>query len=167
VRVSVKEVTMRRRDVIPVGPFILGFLGLVPFYAALLGGLFAPAPINGVAVTAFFTYGALILSFLGGTRWGFEVGSRPDGPSTVTLTFSIIPSLAALVAANSQYVSPMLGLGILMAGFLIMWAWDYGTSGGSTRRWPLWYRPLRTTLSLGAIIAIAIQIWITTGRPTL
>jgi hypothetical protein len=153
---------MRRRDITPKGPWVLGLLGLIPFYAALAGGQFAPAPYDGVSITAFFTYGALILSFLGGTRWGFEVGSRPDGPSTVTLGFSVIPSLAALVAANSQYVSPILGLGILMAGFVIMWLWDYGTSGGSTRRWPLWYRPLRTVLSLGAITAIAGQIWLTT-----
>jgi hypothetical protein len=154
---------MRRRDVTPKGPFVLGVLGLIPFYAALAGGQFAPAPFNGVAVTVFFTYGAVILSFLGGTRWGFEVGSRPDGPSTFTLAFSVLPSLAALVAANSQYVSPMLGLGILMTGFILMWLWDYASSGGSTRRWPLWYRPLRTALSLGAITAIAAQMWLTTG----
>jgi hypothetical protein len=153
---------MRRRDVTPKGPWVLGLLGLVPFYAALIGGQFAPAPFNGVATTVFFTYSALILSFLGGTRWGFEVGSRPDGPSTFTLAFAIIPSLGALVAANSQYVSPMLGLGILLAGFVVMWLWDYGSSGGSSRRWPLWYRPLRTALSLGAILAIVGQMWFTT-----
>jgi hypothetical protein len=153
---------MRRRDITPKGPWVLGLAGLIPFYAALAGGQFAPAPYGGVCVTILFAYGAIILSFLGGTRWGFEVGARPEGPGFFTLMFSVVPSFLGVIAAISQYQAPLLGLGILMAGFLIMWLWDYATSGGSTRRWPLWYRPLRTTLTLGACIAIGAQIWFTT-----
>ena len=151
---------MRRRDVTPKGPWVLGLLGLLPFYGALAGGQFAPSPFDGVAVTVFFVYGAIILSFLGGTRWGFEIGARPEGPGFFTLLFSILPSLLGLVAAISQYAAPLIGLGILLAGFSLMWLWDYATSGGSTRRLPLWYRPLRTALTLGAVIAISIQIWL-------
>jgi Protein of unknown function (DUF3429) len=154
---------MRRRDITPKGPWVLGLLGLIPFFATLAAGQMAPSPYNGVAVTAFFAYGALILSFLGGARWGFEIGARPEGPGFFTLFFAIIPSLVGLVAAVSQYVAPLLGLGILMAGFVLMWLWDYATSGGSTRRWPIWYRPLRSALTLGAVAAIAAQIWFTTG----
>jgi hypothetical protein len=154
---------MRRRDVTPKGPWVLGLLGLIPFFGTLAGGQLAPAPYDGVSTQAFFTYAAVILSFLGGARWGFEVGARPEGPGFFTLAFAILPSLVAWVAANSQYVSPLFGLSLLMAGFIIMWLWDYATSGGSTRRWPLWYRPLRTTLTLGAVIAIAGQIWFVTG----
>jgi Protein of unknown function (DUF3429) len=153
---------MRRRDITPKGPWVLGSLGLFPFYAALAGGQFASAPYNGVAVTVFFAYGAIILSFLGGTRWGFEIGSRPEGPGFFTLAFSLLPSLVGLVAAISQYVAPMLGLGLLLTGFVLTWLWDYATSGGSTRRWPLWYRPLRSALTLGALGAIGAQIWFTT-----
>lgn len=152
---------MRRRDITPKGPWVLGLCGLMPFFGALAGGQLAPSPYNGVATTIFFSYGAIILSFLGGTRWGFEIGSRPEGPGFFTLVFSIIPSLVGLVAAVSQYVSPLLGLGLLMAGFVLTWLWDYATSGGSTRRWPLWYRPLRTVLTLGAVIAIGGKIWFT------
>jgi hypothetical protein len=153
---------MRRRDITPKGPWVLGLAGLIPFYLALAGGQFAPGPYNGVAITVFYVYGAIILSFLGGTRWGFEVGARPEGPGFFTLVFSIVPSLVGLVAAVSQYVAPMLGLGLLATGFALTWLWDYATSGGSTRRWPLWYRPLRTVLTLGALAAIGAQIWFTT-----
>jgi Protein of unknown function (DUF3429) len=152
---------MRRRDISPKGPWVLGMAGLLPFYGALAGGQFAQAPYNGVATTIFFVYGAIILSFLGGTRWGFEIAARPEGPGFFTLLFSVLPSLIALVAAISQYASPMLGLSILMGGFFLMWLWDYATSGGSTRRWPLWYRPLRSVLTLGAMTAIGIRIWLT------
>jgi hypothetical protein len=153
---------MRRRDITPKGPWAIGLAGLLPFYAALAGGQFAGAPYNGVSVTVFFTYSAIILSFLGGTRWGFEIASRPEGPGFFTLFFAVVPSLVGLVAAVSQYVAPLLGLGLLLAGFIITWLWDYVTSGGSTRRWPLWYRPLRSVLTLGAIAAIGTQIWLTT-----
>ena len=154
---------MRRRDITPKGPWILGLLGLVPFYAALAGGQLAPAPLGGVCVTILYAYGAAILSFLAGTRWGFEVGARPDGPGFFTLLFSIIPIPMAVVAAISQYQAPLLGLGLLLGGFLVTWLWDYATSGGSTRRWPLWYRPLRTALTLGASIALGAQVWFTTN----
>jgi Protein of unknown function (DUF3429) len=135
---------MRRRDVTPKGPWVLGLAGLFPFFAALVGGQLAPAPYGGVCVTILF-----------------EVGARPEGPGFFTLLFSIIPSLIGVVAAISQYQAPLLGLGLLLGGFVIMWIWDYATSGGSTRRWPLWYRPLRTTLTLGACAAIGGQIWFT------
>jgi hypothetical protein len=153
---------MRRRDVTPRGPWVLGLAGLVPFYAAVVGGQLAPAPYGSVSVTILYVYGAVILSFLGGSRWGFEIGARPEGPGFFTMLFSVIPSLLAVVAAISQYESPLLGLGILLGGFVSMWIWDYATSGGSTRRWPLWYRPLRTTLTFGACAAIGIQIWFKT-----
>jgi hypothetical protein len=152
---------MRRRDITPKAPWILGIWGLVPFYASVLGGQMAPAPFSGVAVTIFYVYGAVILSFLGGTRWGLEVSARPEGPSFFTLLFAVIPSLLAVVGAISQYVGPFIGLGTLAAGFVMMWLWDYATSGGSTRRWPLWYRPLRTALTIGALGAIAAQAWFT------
>jgi uncharacterized membrane protein len=152
---------MRRRDVTPKGPWVLGLLGLVPLFAALAGGQLAPSPYSGVCVTIFYAYGAIILAFLGGTRWGFEVGARPEAPGTFTLVFSVVPCLLALVAAVSQYVAPLFGLAILAGGFLVMWLWDYAASGGSTRRWPLWYRPLRSVLTLGALIAIGAQLWFT------
>jgi hypothetical protein len=151
---------MRRRDIAPKVPWVLGLLGLVPFYGALAGGQLAPSPYDGVATTVFYAYGAIILSFLGGTRWGFEIGARPEGPGFFTLLFSVVPSLVGLVAAISQYASPLLGLSILLGGFFFMWLWDYFTSGGSTRRWPLWYRPLRTALTFGALVAIGVQIWL-------
>jgi hypothetical protein len=150
---------MRRRDVTPKSPWVLGLFGLVPFYAALAGGQLAPAPFDGVSISIFYVYSAVILSFLGGTRWGFEVSARPEGPGFFTLFFSIVPSLLAVIGAISQFVGPLIGLGTLALGFVMMWVWDYSTSGGSTRRWPLWYRPLRTALTLGALVAIASQVW--------
>lgn len=93
---------MRRRDIAPKSPWVIGLFGLLPFYGALAGTQFAPSPYDGVSTTVFYAYGAIILSFLGGTRWGFEIGARPEGPGFFTLLFSVLPSLIGLIASISQ-----------------------------------------------------------------
>jgi hypothetical protein len=151
---------MRRRDAVPRGPWVLGLAGLVPFVFGLLGAQYAQSPLNLVANTIFFAYGAIILSFLGGTRWGFEVAARPELPGWFTLFLSIIPSILGTLAMIAYYQWPQVALGILGAGFFLMLVWDLGSTGGSTRRWPQWYRPLRIVLSLGVLILLALKAWL-------
>jgi hypothetical protein len=69
--------------------------------------------------------------------------------------------LVAALAIVTQYVAPMIGLCMLAVGFILMWVWDFVSTGGSTRRWPLWYRPLRATLTLGALLALAGKAYLT------
>jgi Protein of unknown function (DUF3429) len=153
---------MRRRDAVPRGPWVLSIGGLLPFMATLVGSVFAPAPLDGVSTTIFYAYGAAILSFLGGTRWGFEIGARPDQPGWLTLVVAIVPSLLAASVAITQYVAPMLGLGLLSAGFFMMLVWDLASTGGGVRRWPNWYRPLRITMTLSVLVMLGIMGWIQT-----
>ncbi|GIU67816.1 DUF3429 domain-containing protein [Candidatus Phycosocius spiralis] len=152
---------MRRRDIAPIGPWIIGILGLVPFFGTLAGSMLATAPLDGVSTTLFFAYAGVILSFLGGARWGFEIGARPEAPDFFTLSFSVMPSLVGAIAMLSQYIAPLIGLALLAGGFMLMWLWDFVSSGGSTRRWPLWYQPLRTILTLGALAALGAKAWLT------
>jgi hypothetical protein len=151
---------MRRRDIAPKGPWIIGILGLVPFCATLAGSIMATAPYDGVSTTLFYAYAGVILSFLGGARWGFEIGARPEAPGFFTLCFSVLPSLIAAFAIVTQYIAPLVGLGLLAGGFGLMWLWDVSSSGGGTRRWPLWYRPLRTVLTLGALATLGVKAWL-------
>lgn len=152
---------MRRRDIAPIGPWVLGVLGLVPFFATLAGSLLAASPYDGVSTTLFFAYSAVILSFLGGTRWGFEIGARPEAPNFFTLSAAVIPSLIGAFAMVTQYVAPLVGLGLFAGGFILLWAWDFFSTGGSMRRWPLWYRPLRAVLTLGAVVAVTGKAYFT------
>jgi hypothetical protein len=50
---------------------------------------------------------------------------------------------------------------MLAGGFILMWIWDFVSTGGSTRRWPLWYRPLRAVLTLAALIALTGKAYLT------
>ena len=152
---------MRRRDVAPKAPWILGVLGLVPFFGTLAGSVLATSPYDGVSTTLFFAYAGVILSFLGGTRWGFEIGARPEAPGILTLSASVLPALIAAMAIVTQYVAPLIGVAMLAGGFILMWAWDFASTGGGTRRWPLWYRPLRAILTLGVLLALAAKAYLT------
>ena len=47
---------------------VLGYLGLIPFLAAL-GLTFLPLTLSNSAMTIFIAYSAIILSFLAGSQW--------------------------------------------------------------------------------------------------
>lgn len=77
---------------LPRGLHLLGWSGTVPFIAALGVGVLEPG-LRSNAIAAFVTYGAVILSFLGGTRWGSGLTS---GAHPLRFLESVIPSLLAL-----------------------------------------------------------------------
>ncbi len=56
---------------IPNMPLLLGALGLIPFIVLSLAMLFGAATLLSFpTASALSAYGAVILSFLGGIRWG-------------------------------------------------------------------------------------------------
>lgn len=148
---------MRQRN--PRAPWVLGLLGLVPFFGLVALAWTAPAPFDGVAEGAWTAYGAAILSFLGGTRWGMELVSRPEGPSPLVLTVSNVPAILGWLAVVLNIVNPPLSLGLLVVGFVLQWAWDAATTGQGPRRFPHWYGPLRLVLTAGVLISAAAFGW--------
>ena len=81
---------------IPGMVLIYGVLGLIPFLAPPLIGLVLPG-YRKSAASVLALYGALILSFLGGARWGLAIG-RPE-PDAGVVTSAMIPTLAELRAS--------------------------------------------------------------------
>ena len=66
---------MRQPSAIPRPARCLGFAALVPFVAAAVAGILpVPAP-PGAPVHALLAYGAVILPFLGGIRWGLGMAA--------------------------------------------------------------------------------------------
>ena len=155
---------MTRRDRPPAGPWILGLAGLVPFvfFTAAAAGL-APDPLPLIAKPAFVAYGAVIVSFLGGVRWGFEIGARPDAPSTPVLAAATAPSIVGWLAFLVQMQAADLALGLLAIAFALMWLWDVASSGEGVRRPPNWYPALRTVLTAGVLLSGAVLWWIARG----
>ncbi len=131
-------------DGVRTPPVVLayGVLGLVPFVTPPILGLIHPA-LSGPAAWALSVYGALILSFLGGARWGQAI--RADAPSAWTTTLSMVPTLAGLALLLTPPEAAKLRLLGLAAALILHGVWDRLSPG-----LPLWYSALRTPLTLVA-----------------
>ena len=149
---------------IPFPALILGLAGLVPFWAPVAVSLWSVyggpdyLVVSGLVYTA---YAGLILSFLGGVRWGAEMNRNPDRPDGAVLAISILPSLQALIAAITHLVGqPVLAWFIIGVGLWAQFHWDQ--VGSETGALAPWYKSLRLILTLFANLAAAamIVIWV-------
>jgi hypothetical protein len=135
---------------IPGSARLLGFGGLLPFAAAALVALSAEGALRAQALAALIAYGAVILSFLGGIRWGLAMAAPDQDALAARLAFSVVPSLAGWVALLLP-AGP--GLVLLALGFLAMLAADRHVAEA-----PGWYPRLRLPLSLGAAGALLLGL---------
>jgi hypothetical protein len=139
---------------VPLPASVLGFAGLIPPLVltgvALLDlGLFAPSTPGFV-----LTYAAIILSFLGGTWWGFV--SRSGRPGWLLLGIAVLPALAGWAAIFSfQPPAALFGL----AGALVA---TLAVDAILTRRRlaPGWWMRLRVPLSLGLALCCVLSGWV-------
>lgn len=98
----------------------LTWAGLLPFLGALLawvaGALLEHNRTEAIAMKAFLVYSAVILSFLGGLRWGRVMSAGAAGAGYV---LAVLPSLWAFPAL---FLPPREALGALAFGFaLALW----------------------------------------------
>ena len=92
-------------------------------------------------------YGACILSFVGGVRWGLTLpeGSS-QGPDWHNLGFSVIPPV---LAWGGLLIAPTLGSltvmgGLALTGYMDIAMWGY----------PNWYKGLRFCLTFLTILSL-------------
>ena len=128
----------------PAVAWVYGGLGLLPFLAGAAGAVLLPGELRAVAQLDLLSYGALILSFLGGGRWGLEIGRRPV--RTPAISASMLPSIFAFVVLVALGVATWLRLVVMSVAFLAQWAWDVRSS-----EVPAWYPRLRHVLTAGAV----------------
>jgi hypothetical protein len=106
---------------------------------------------------ALMLYGAVILSFLGGIRWGAALSG--DGAEGAVLTLSVVPSLAAwgLVFGDfydlNWWVFASLG-----ALFVLHYVWDR-LSVGAEAGLPGWFLWPRLVATLGAAASLGVGAW--------
>lgn len=141
---------------IPVWPLVLGLAGLAPFYLSLAMSLSGDMTLAMFGPLSFVSYAAVIVSFLGGARWGLELARAPDAPSPWRLIASVLPSIAGWIAVVIN-IAPAASIGVLIAGFLAQVAWDWQAS--RTGLAPVWYGALRTILTGGVLLALCIELW--------
>lgn len=134
----------------------LAYLGAAPLIAAAL--VMIADPLNGAAAQAFLVlYGAALLIFFGGVRWGVAV-MKPKGPRTRALVGAGLPMLAALpLFAPGDAQAKMI---VIMALTLILLVDDLK----ATRRGdgaPAWYLGVRAPLTV--LIEVAFLVALAAG----
>lgn len=130
----------------PVPALVLGASGLIPFVAApgymIISSMFMPS-----ICFAQMAYGATILSFLGGVRWGFSISEESVlRPGWISLGVSVVPSLVAwggLMMPHPLSLFVVMG-GLAGAGYYDMVSWAY----------PPWFKGLRFILTFVAILSL-------------
>lgn len=132
-----------RAELPPRAALVLGAAGLLPSVIALGVLLLAGPAHRDLAFRAAGTYGAVILSFLGGAWWGIAARGGHPRDLPLWLGLSVLPALAAWPVL--VFLSP-LSLAVLSALFLATLAVDRVL----TRRFvaPEWWLSLRVPLSL-------------------
>lgn len=134
----------------------LGWMGLLPFLGALgawgLGGFLDDPQTLGFALKAFLVYSALILSFLGGLRWGrvMSAGAAESG-----YVLAVLPSLWAFPAL---WLPPPYALLALALGFaLVLW---FDTQADTLPATP-GFRTLRRRITLAVLLGhgLALALW--------
>jgi len=134
----------------PPWVLLLGRLGLIPFLAPGVAGWLWPA-VAPVAGAALAVYAALILSFLGGARWGAAVTAARIDNRIVSL--AMLPSLAglALLMLPADWRGWQLaGLGGVL---IVQGLWDMRATTV-----PAWYAGLRGQLTLAALAGLALGV---------
>lgn len=144
------------QEAIPPIALWLGVGGLIPFIApAVLIWMPPSQGWQGIAGTFGMVYGAIILSFLGGVRWG----SALHNFDTRTFIQSVLPALLAY----GVLVFPALPLGplLLAACHSVQGLSDISAARNGTL--PVWYARLRAGLTLGAVsslLSIALSFYL-------
>jgi len=139
------------KKTVPPKAAILGYAGVIPFAATAALVARDTTGMRQLALDGFLIYAAVILSFLGGIRWGAAI-SKSAG-STRGLIISVLPSLWA--AFFLFWPSDHISAWGFMAGFLMMGLADWLHPGQNI---PSWMRPLRMRLTLAVVACHLVVI---------
>ena len=137
---------------LPRSVALLGYGGLIPFIACSLVGLLIPQEIE-TAQYMLFTYGAVILSFVGALHWGFAmtVPALADHTRRNYFIWSVIPSLLAWFSLMLPSIATAT---LLIIGFTAHYWRDRRIAPWCDL--PTWYLPLRTRLTVIACLSLAL-----------
>jgi hypothetical protein len=119
----------------PVLP-VLGYAGLLPFWALALGAWVLPAHLSAQLQQLQLAYAAVILSFLGAVHWGLALEQRRSEP--LPYVWGVLPSLIGwlAVALPQSAGAPMASVGLIvcwLADRHLMRGWSLARAYGRLR----------------------------------
>ena len=136
----------------PAGLWVLALVALSPFPITALIYCYGPAAWARPALTTILAWSAVMLSFLGGVRWGLE--TREPRPRWYRQAFSGLCAVAALVVLLARGRAPdsWILAGFIVA-FLVQWLFDHQTPD-TPRRYPM----LSTAMTGSACVSLALAL---------
>lgn len=132
---------------------LLGYTGLVPFFAGPLWLTLAPASAPGWLDAMWLSYVAMIACFMAGTFWGLALPACEGTQGVIGLLGSSAMMIGAWAALLLPLQGALLGLTLVLLLQLLADFWferNLGTVEG--------YFRLRAILTAGACIAIAWRL---------
>ncbi|XP_037538071.1 transmembrane protein 69 [Nematolebias whitei] len=137
----------------PKPALYLGLSGLIPFLSAPLL-MTATQSFYPEVAFAQMVYGACIVSFLGGARWGFAIpAGSPAKPNWMNLGNSVVPSLLAWLALLCKdHITE--GALIVIMGLGLSLYYDLALLPG----YPAWFKVMRTVLTLVATFSLVATL---------
>jgi hypothetical protein len=126
-----------------------GLAGLIPFLAPPVATLLWPE-FRWQFNEALLWWSAIILSFLGGARWGAAVQAEAPSPGLIGL--AMLPSIAGWLILLAPAKYRVVQFGLLAAALLLHLLWDMAARG-----LPGWYGRMRMVLTAGAVTALGWQ----------
>jgi hypothetical protein len=142
----------RRFEAAPPSLWILAVLALLPF--PISAGIYGYGPPEAAreAVTLLMTWSAMVLSFLGGVRWGLESG-RP-GPRPGRLALAVLFAVVAWALLLARWrLQPAWTLSAYLVAFMLQWLSDHATPGTAAR-----FPRLSTAVTAAACVSLAVAI---------
>ena len=134
---------------VPAVIWAYGLLGLIPFAAGAVASLTVGGTGRAPAQLGLLIYGGLILSFLGGGRWGLEIGRPTVRTAVVSGSMAGAVVSTILIAATAVPCGwRLLALALAHVG---QWAWDVRST-----QTPGWYPRLRHALTAGAVLSLLL-----------
>jgi len=145
----VKENTQQ----IPQTALILGLAGLIPFIATAVACWLFDNELQAKAQFALGAYGAVILSFLGGVKWGVLVNDKTKLEKWGPIVLSVVPSIVGWLAL----LLPVFATLAVLSGMLVL-QYFLDTASVKEKMLPPWYGRLRTLLTTGAVISLLVGL---------
>ena len=142
-----------RPDAVPAWALWLGWLGLIPFVAGALAALVLPDRVAIQSLSMVLAYGAVVLSYLGGVRWGLAMAEYGGPAAPMTWVNAIVPPTVGWLA-NLMALAP--GLTLLTLAYLAAFFFDMAMVRAG--RAPAWYAALRRPLSAVTIASLGISL---------
>ena len=149
---------------IPPAPLLLTLSGLIPFIACavIIATQGANPILQGQTRFLLLAYSAIILSFLGGVRWGLEITPSQPGetaPRLIVLGGSVLGALVGWAALGVSLLNTRADQGTLFLAIAVAlvahWSWDVS----SRKATPAWYDGLRTIATVGAAMSLIVGWW--------